>query len=222
MRSVTPRRLRGKTTDLIGKISAANHGTSCNSARLSSYSLCRCYPTRSLGVSVKLLLMSAMAVTAMVPVQKASAQAWADPLAGRMLLVHNRERAMLGVPAMVWDPQLARSAASYGPALAAAGRLVHSPRASRPGQRENLAMAPRGSMIPEGLAGMWVAEKKSFVPGVFPAVSRTGSWLDVAHYTQMVWRTTSRFGCALYSSGRWDYLICRYSPPGNADGRRVF
>lgn len=151
----------------------------------------------------------------------AAAQPWVDPLAGRMLLVHNRERALVGVPAMVWDPELARSAASYGPALAAAGRLVHSPRASRPGQRENLARAPRGMMTPEQITEMWVWEKRNFVPGIFPAVSRTGSWHDVAHYTQMIWRTTNKLGCAIHVSGGWEYLICRYSPPGNADGRPV-
>jgi hypothetical protein len=60
-----------------------------------------------------------------------------------------------------------------------------------------------------------------FVPGVFPAVSRTGNWIDVAHYTQIVWPTTTRVGCAIYSSRSWDFLICRYSPSGNIDGRRV-
>lgn len=150
------------------------------------------------------------------------AQPRVDPLAGRMLLVHNQERARVGVPPLVWDPALARSATSYGPALAAAGRLVHSPRASRPGQRENLASAPRGMLSPEKMAGMWAAERRNFIPGVYPAVSRTGSWLDVSHYTQMVWRTTSRVGCALYTGRGHDYLICRYSPPGNIDGRRVY
>ena len=149
------------------------------------------------------------------------AQAWPDPLAGRMLLVHNRERALVGSPPLVWDPALAVAAASYGPALAAAPQLVHSPRASRPGQRENLSKGPRG-ITPEHLAGLWVAEKKDFVPGIFPAVSRTGSWVDVSHYTQMVWRTTTRVGCAIHRSAAWDYLICRYSPPGNIDGRRAF
>ena len=129
---------------------------------------------------------------------------------------------MVGVPPLAWDPQLARSAASYGPALAAAGRLIHSPRASRPGQRENLAMAQRGTLSPEQMVGFWATEKRVFVRGVFPRVSRTGSWLDVAHYTQMVWRSTTRVGCAIHSSRGWDYLICRYSPPGNVDGRVVY
>jgi hypothetical protein len=171
---------------------------------------------------VKLIVNSILAGAMLVCAQASAAQPAVDPLAGRMLLVHNRERALLGVPAMVWDPELARSAASYGPALAAIGRLVHSPREGRPGQRENLAMAQHGTMAPEQMAGMWVAEKANFVPGLFPAVSRTGNWLDVAHYTQMVWAKTNRVGCALYTSRGWDYLICRYSPPGNTDGRRVY
>jgi hypothetical protein len=68
---------------------------------------------------------------------------------------------------------------------------------------------------------MWSAEKRMLQPGIFPAVSRTGQWEDVAHYTQMVWPTTTRVGCAIFSAD-WDYLICRYSPPGNIDGKPVF
>jgi hypothetical protein len=37
----------------------------------------------------------------------------------------------------------------------------------------------------------------------------------------MVWRTTTRVGCAIFVAD-WDYLICRYSPPGNIDGKPVF
>jgi hypothetical protein len=189
-------------------------------ALLSSHSTAQFYLCGAMKISFVIKLTAAAALVLAVP--SGAAQRQIDPLAGRMLLVHNRERALVGVPALVWDPELARSAASYGPALAAAGRLIHSPRASRPGQRENLSWAQRGLLTPEQLADMWVLEKRYFVPGVFPAVSRTGSWRDVSHYTQMIWRTTTRFGCAIHSSPSWDFLICRYSPPGNADGRRVF
>ena len=144
-----------------------------------------------------------------------------DPLSARLLAAHNRERAAVGVPPLQWDPVLAAAAASYGPALAAAGRLQHSPRQARPGQRENLWMGTRGAFSPEQMIGTWTAEKRMFRPGFFPAVSTTGNWLDVSHYTTMIWRTTSRLGCAIYSTASWDYLICRYSPPGNIDGRPV-
>lgn len=138
-----------------------------------------------------------------------------------LLAAHNREREAIGAPALQWDPVLAQSAASYGPQLAALGRLVHSPKATRPGQRENLAMDHSAYTSPERLIGTWIAEKDRFMPGLFPAVSRTGQWKDVAHYTQMVWKATTHVGCAIHTDGRqWSYLICRYSPPGNIDGRR--
>jgi hypothetical protein len=141
-------------------------------------------------------------------------------LASRLLAAHNRERAAVGHPPLVWDPDLAASAASYGPALVRLGQLVHSPRETRPGQRENLAKAWHGTLSPEQLVDLWSREKRMLQPGLFPAVSNTGRWEDVAHYTQMVWPTTTRVGCALYSAD-WDYLICRYSPPGNIDGKPV-
>ena len=142
-------------------------------------------------------------------------------LAERLLAAHNRERALVGAPPLQWDANLAAHAASYGPALASFRHLVHSPRESRPGERENLAMASHASMTPEQLVGLWLDEKRLLQAGLFPAVSRSGQWEDVAHYTQMVWPTTTRVGCATFAAD-WDYLICRYSPPGNIDGKPIF
>ncbi|HEY6662976.1 MAG TPA: CAP domain-containing protein [Sphingomicrobium sp.] len=142
-------------------------------------------------------------------------------LAARLLAAHNRERALVGHSPLSWDPNLAASAASYGPILASLHQLIHSPRETRPGQRENLARAFHGTMNAEQLVDLWSREKLMLRPGLFPAVSRTGQWEDVAHYTQMVWPTTTRVGCAIFAAD-WDYLICRYSPPGNIDGKPVF
>jgi len=144
-------------------------------------------------------------------------------LAARILAAHNRERAAVGAPPLEWDQTLADHAASYGPTLATLRHLVHSPREGRPGERENLAMAWHGTMTPEELVGMWSRERELLEPGsyLFPGTSRTGRWEDIAHYTQMVWPTTTRVGCAIYSAD-WDYLICRYSPPGNKDGKPMF
>jgi hypothetical protein len=139
----------------------------------------------------------------------------------RLLAMHNLERSRVNSPPLAWDPQLAAAAASYGPTLARMGRLEHSPRNSRPGQRENLWMGTRGAFSPEQMVGSWIEERNAFRPGVFPAVSRTGDWSDVAHYTQLIWKETTRVGCAIQPAGQWDYLICRYSPPGNIDGRRL-
>ncbi len=142
-------------------------------------------------------------------------------MAALILALHNRERAAVGAPPLAWDPALAASAASYGPALAALPFLAHSPRESRPGQRENLAMGSASHYGASDLVGFWVEEKQYFQPGTFPNVSRTGEWKDVAHYTQMIWKGTTNVGCAMHVASGRNYLICRYSPPGNADGRVV-
>ena len=144
-------------------------------------------------------------------------------LAERLLAAQNRERALVGAPLLQWDPQLAAHAASYGPTLASLGQLVHSPRGGRPGERENLARAWHGTLSPEQMVELWSREKRMLEPGSyrFPGVSRTGEWEDIAHYTQMIWPTTTHVGCAIYAAD-WDYLVCRYSPPGNIDGKPIF
>ena len=123
------------------------------------------------------------------------------------------------VPPLQWDPDLARAAISYGRALAASGRLQHSPKSTRPGQRENLWRGTANAYSTEQMIANWVAEKRNFRGGIFPDVSRTGDWRDVSRYSTMIWRTTASVGCGVYKTRKWDYLICRYSPPGNIDGQ---
>ena len=139
----------------------------------------------------------------------------------RLLTAHNAERARLRLPLLQWDSALAASAAAYVPTLARLGRLQHSPPSARPGQGENLWMGTRGAYAPEQMVGHWLAGRADFRPGVFPNVSRSGNWAGVGHYTQIIWPTTLRVGCAIHSSRSWDFLVCRYSPPGNFIGRRV-
>ena len=145
----------------------------------------------------------------------------AADLQSDLLAAHNPERALVGVPPLRWDPGLAASAAQHARMLAATGSLRHSTRSARAGQGENLWMGSRGAFAPTRMAASWTAEKAVFRRGIFPAVSRTGNWMDVGHYSQMIWPTTTRLGCAIASSRRDDFLVCRYAPAGNIDGRRV-
>ena len=175
-------------------------------------------------MGLKLAFAIAVAGLAATPARPAAFVATSpglDKVNYRILSLHNAARADVGAPPLQWDPALAVAAASYGPALSRLGRLVHSPRAGRENQRENLWMGQQGRFGPEDMVGAWTAEKSRFSPGQFPNVSRTGNWSDVAHYTQMIWKTTTHVGCAIYRDGGWDYLICRYSPPGNRDGKAV-
>jgi uncharacterized protein YkwD len=140
-----------------------------------------------------------------------------DEKSERMLAAHNRARADVGVPPLIWDRELAAGAAAYATQMSRVGR-VHAPRAGRECVRENMLQSLPGSRSPEQMVGVWLAEKANFKSGVFPDVSTTGDWAKVGHYTQVIWATTTHVGCATYSDKRYDWTVCRYTPPGNRDG----
>ncbi len=135
---------------------------------------------------------------------------------------HNAERRAVGVPPVAWDDALASQAATWARHLAALGRLEHSAAADRPGEGENLWMGTAGAYAPAQMAAGWTAEKADFANGVFPDVARDGHWRAVGHYTQMIWRGTTKIGCATASSPAWDVLVCRYAPAGNMVGEWVY
>ena len=152
----------------------------------------------------------------------AAAQAsFAGQFPARILAAHNAERARAGVSPLVWDNALGTAAAAYAQQMAMTGAFRHSDRSQRRGTGENLWMGTHGAFSVEAMVGGWASEKRFFAPGTFPNVSRSGNWEDVGHYTQMIWPTTTRVGCALASTPRIDYLVCRYATAGNIDGRPV-
>ncbi|MFL6724060.1 MAG: CAP domain-containing protein, partial [Sphingomicrobium sp.] len=98
-------------------------------------------------------------------------------------------------------------------------RFEHDPqRGRRPPQGENLFMGTRSAYSYADMIGLLVDERKYYRPGRFPAVSRTGDWSAVAHYTQIIWPTSQKVGCATATNRSNDYLVCRYWPAGNVVG----
>ncbi len=136
-----------------------------------------------------------------------------------MLSGHNEARRHRRVPPLSWDEGLARDAGQYARHLARTGRFEHdrqSGRAARQG--ENLFMGTRGAYRYSEMIGLLVDERRHFRPGRFPDVSTTGQLSHVGHYTQIIWPTSQRVGCAMASSRSNDYLVCRYFPAGNIVG----
>ena len=162
-----------------------------------------------------------MALLAAAVPGHAGAQIYASQFPQRILAAHNAERSAAGVQQLRWDPMLSAGAAAYAQQMAASGRFEHSDRQARHGIGENLWMGSHGAFSPEAMVGGWAAEKRWFMSGVFPNNSRTGSWEDVGHYTQMIWPSTNRVGCAVATGRGIDYLVCRYATAGNIDGRMV-
>ena len=139
-----------------------------------------------------------------------------------MLARHNAARAAVGVPPLVWNDALAADAHAYAQQMARTGRFAHAPQPQGPGrQGENLWTGTRGAYRYAEMVDAWIAEKRLFTNGAAPAFSTTGHYEDVAHYTQIIWRTTRAVGCALASNAHDDYLVCRYAPPGNVVGQKA-
>jgi hypothetical protein len=139
--------------------------------------------------------------------------------AQRLLVAHNLERDRVGVPRLKWSGKLAGQAQAWADTLARSGRFEHSE--DRAGAGENLWMGPAERYSAEAMVGGFVEEVRHFRVGQFPNVSMTGSWHDVGHYTQLVWRGTQEVGCAVARGGPNDILVCRYWPAGNVIGERV-
>jgi hypothetical protein len=137
----------------------------------------------------------------------------------QVLALHNAERARWQVAPLAWDHALAQGADGWAQALVRGRRLAHSPAGLRPGQGENLWMGTSQAYPVQAMVGAWLGERRWFRPGIFPAVSTTGRWSDVGHYSQIVARRSTRVGCAIRLGGGWTYLVCRYWPAGNMEAR---
>lgn len=170
---------------------------------------------------------AAVAIGAIAPASNeagAASRLIIDPqtaFAIQVVAAHNRIRAAEAVPPVLWDRQLAASAEAYALELARTGRFAHSSKESRGGQGENLWMGTKSAFSYDRMVSDWGSEKRMFRAGRFPDVSSTGRWEDVGHYTQIVWPTSVRVGCAVRSSEEYDYLVCHYGQPGNVFGEKV-
>ena len=115
------------------------------------------------------------------------------------------------------------AARAYAEEMARTGKFAHAPQPqgmTREG--ENLWTGTRYAYAYAEMMGHWVAEQRDFINMPTPGFSRTGKVEDVAHYTQIVWRGSTQVGCAMASNKTDDYLVCRYSPPGNVFGQKAY
>jgi hypothetical protein len=169
-----------------------------------------------------LIASSASAATLPSPNWPAPADRSEILLRQTVLNAHNDARDRFGVPALAWSDELAAGAMAHAQYMAATGIYGHDRTSGRRKKAgENLWRGSRGLFSYDVMIGVMIAEAQNFRPGVFPDNSRTGEWHDVAHYTQIVWPTTTEVGCALASSPTTDYFVCRYAPTGNKDGYQL-
>ncbi|NTZ42121.1 SCP-like extracellular [Altererythrobacter sp. SALINAS58] len=144
-----------------------------------------------------------------------------DDFSAVILAEHNAERARLGQLPLQWNDELALGAKDWATYLAQTGRFEHSPEvAGQPRLGENIWGGTPGKFGAKRMVRAWIAEKRHFKHGVFPANSSTSNVQDVSHYTQIIWRETREVGCSTSTGENEQILVCRYNSPGNVVGRR--
>jgi uncharacterized protein YkwD len=138
-----------------------------------------------------------------------------------VLDLHNQERALVGVSPLTWNDTLAADAQTWAEHVATTGDFAHSTCSECYG--ENLAARNHTTAVPvaQELAN-WVSEKNNYKGEPFDPTTQTNASNVYAHYTQMVWNNTSQIGCGTDSGGGVDYVVCRYTPPGNILGQTPY
>lgn len=123
--------------------------------------------------------------SATLAITSASLPAVAQNSAAQEILnAHNRYRAEVGVPPLIWSNTLANQAQQWANHLASiGGKLQHSSNSERPNEGENLWMGTSHRFSFTQMVENWGNEKRYFIRGTFPKVSSTGNWADVGHYT---------------------------------------
>ena len=137
-----------------------------------------------------------------------------------ILQLHNTYRSDLQLPPLEWAPALASDALAWARQLANDDKAQHD-RNIIGKEGENLWWGTANAFTFDQMVSAWTNEKKLFREGTFPDC-RVNRSAVVGHYTQIVWRNTQSVGCALVGNGRNDYLVCRYSPPGNVIGKKPY
>lgn len=138
------------------------------------------------------------------------------------LRLHNAARAKKKLTALKWDKKLEADAKAWAKKLAAKDKMTHSTSAQRPGQGENLAYTWSTARISDPVTKgtkLWLAEEKNYKGQKIPE----GNFASYGHWTQCMWKTTTKIGIAAVGNGKGAYyIVARYSPPGNYVGQRPY
>lgn len=139
------------------------------------------------------------------------------------LAAHNQVRQTVGLPALTWDPVLAATAKAW---LAKCkdsdgdGLVDHNPdRGSGAAYVGENIYGSSGAATGPAAVNAWAAEAANYN---YSSNTCTGV---CGHYTQLVWRETTRVGCALSSCAGLRYsatVVCDYAPGGNINNRRPY
>lgn len=118
------------------------------------------------------------------------------------------------LPPVGWSEAAATSAQAWADHLASAldCGLEHEQNGH---YGENLAAGT--NLGAQRAVELWASESESYSYAPRYVFSS-----DTGHYTQIVWRASTRIGCASAHCSRSVVVVCRYDPPGNFSGGAIY
>ena len=134
-----------------------------------------------------------------------------------ILDTHNYWRADVGVTSkLVWSEEMADLAADWARKLKRRNcGFEHRPN-NKAG--ENLFKGTSGYYDAKDVVDAWGNEKADY--NYKRNTCKAGKMCG--HYTQIVWNTTSKVGCAKIQCDGYDLWVCNYDPPGNWVGEKPY
>uniref|UniRef100_A0AAY4E5V8 LCCL domain-containing protein n=1 Tax=Denticeps clupeoides TaxID=299321 RepID=A0AAY4E5V8_9TELE len=181
------------------------------------------------------LLVLATRQAAALFLRSRRAISWSDR--EEILQLHNKLRGGVYPTAsnmeyMVWDDELERSATHWAEQCL----WEHGPHDLLSSIGQNLAVHWGRYRSPAYHVQAWYDEVKDYT---YPYAHECNPWCPdrcsgpmCTHYTQLVWATTTRVGCALHTCPSMSvfgevwvnavYLVCNYSPKGNWIGEAPY
>lgn len=140
-----------------------------------------------------------------------------ENLAREFLKLHNTARGHAKLPPFYWDVKLEEYARQYASERANGdcADMVHS----MGPYGENLFWGKGSSWKPRDAVKKWIKEHKFYDQ----ESNACKHGRTCGHYTQVVWRDSTRLGCAVARCKNDDtFTVCSYDPPGNYLGERPY
>jgi len=114
---------------------------------------------------------------------------------------HNRHRASHCAPPLAWSDELAATAQRWADRC----EFEHSSH----GYGENLAMGTASSLDAARTVELWYREVDDY------DFARPGFSGTTGHFTQLVWKASTKLGCGSATCGGMTLWVCNYDPAGN-------
>ena len=134
---------------------------------------------------------------------------------------HNKIRKNVGEPPLEWSASLSACAQEWAENLAKSCKMEHRPVGGKWARKygENLFWGSGREFTALEASQAWYSEVKKYH---YAAIDQS-NWEPTGHYTQMVWKGTTKIGMALvHCNDGAIIIVANYDPPGNYLGQKPY